>query len=185
MDSKETSINLATRPNDTTGSYCDHRFSLNQNQRFWRSHILRFSFVLLNPRSTKRCTRFRDLPKVLYSSSLEVFGDRYTTSVTPTAPSLDYSKLVGTKYPMRYRPRQVLWLGPEAPHIVAYHLVETERGRFLENNTVRASCFDCQVSYSVQSVVASGQVFAVLWTVAQRKKLGPTQLSRRSASLLL
>lgn len=26
---------------------CDHRFGLNQNQRFWRSHFLRFSSVLL------------------------------------------------------------------------------------------------------------------------------------------
>ena len=55
-------------------------------------------------------------------------------SVPATAPSLDYSVLVGTKYPMRYRPRRVLWIGSENPQVVAHLLVETELNRFVENS---------------------------------------------------
>lgn len=55
-------------------------------------------------------------------------------SVPAAAPSIDYALLVGTKYPMRYRARRVLWLGSENPQIVARHLLETELNLFVENS---------------------------------------------------
>lgn len=55
-------------------------------------------------------------------------------SVPATASAVDYSLLVGTKYPMRYRPRRILWLGSENPEIVAHHLVEEKLNQFVEDS---------------------------------------------------
>jgi hypothetical protein len=51
-------------------------------------------------------------------------------SVPTSASSIDYSKLVGSKFPMRYRAQRVLWLAPENPTIVAYRLIQTKVDQF-------------------------------------------------------
>ncbi len=51
-------------------------------------------------------------------------------SVPKDRASIDYSKLVGTKFPMRYRAQRILWHPPENPTIVAYHLVQRKVEQF-------------------------------------------------------
>lgn len=48
--------------------------------------------------------------------------------------SIDYSKLVGEKFVLRYRDRRTLWLPPENPHIAAYRLIKTEVERYARAN---------------------------------------------------
>ena len=50
-------------------------------------------------------------------------------------PSINYAKLVGEKYPLRFRPSRVLWLGPEDPVPIARRLVEAELSRAVERRT--------------------------------------------------
>lgn len=53
----------------------------------------------------------------------------------PTYDSaIDYSKLVGEKFTLRYRDQQILWLPPENPHIAAYRLIKTEVDRYASDN---------------------------------------------------
>jgi len=51
-------------------------------------------------------------------------------SIPANASSVDYSKLVGAKYPMRYRAQRILWLVPENPSVVAYKLVQAKIDQF-------------------------------------------------------
>jgi hypothetical protein len=54
-------------------------------------------------------------------------------SVPANTSSIDYSKLVGAKVPMRYRAQRVLWLAPENPTIVAYLLIQTKVDQFVSD----------------------------------------------------
>ena len=54
-------------------------------------------------------------------------------SVPANTSSIDYSKLVGAKFPMRYRAQRVLWLAPENPTIVAYRLIQTKVDQFVSD----------------------------------------------------
>jgi excinuclease UvrABC nuclease subunit len=45
-------------------------------------------------------------------------------------PSVDYSKLIGTSYSVRYRARRVLWLPPQKPVVEAFNRIESEVHRF-------------------------------------------------------
>lgn len=56
-------------------------------------------------------------------------------SVPNNRASIDYSKLIGKTFPMRYRAQRILWLPPENPTIVAYHLVQRKVDQF--GNDVR------------------------------------------------
>jgi hypothetical protein len=51
-------------------------------------------------------------------------------SVPVNTPSVDYSKLIGTTYKLRYRARRVLWLPPQKPVIEAYYRIQSEVDRF-------------------------------------------------------
>jgi hypothetical protein len=58
-------------------------------------------------------------------------------AVRQNASSIDYSKLVGTKYTLRYRPRRILWFAPENAEIAAFRLVETEVDQFATREGTR------------------------------------------------
>lgn len=51
-------------------------------------------------------------------------------SVPANTPSVDYSKLIGATYNVRYRARRVLWLPPQEPVMEAIRLIESEVHRF-------------------------------------------------------
>lgn len=57
-------------------------------------------------------------------------------SVPEGDPTIDYSKLVGTRIPLQYRAKRILWLPPENPTIAAYHLVQAKVDQF--GNDVRS-----------------------------------------------
>lgn len=56
-------------------------------------------------------------------------------SVPEERAAIDYAKLVGTKFPMRYRAHRILWLPAENPTIVAYQLVQKEVDQFGNGNS--------------------------------------------------
>lgn len=58
-------------------------------------------------------------------------------SVPTNTSDVDYSKLVGAKFPIRYRAAQILWVKPEIPQVIAYHLIETKVEQFAKDEQAR------------------------------------------------
>jgi Tfp pilus assembly protein PilW len=62
-----------------------------------------------------------------------VYHNGAATSAVPIpacGDAVDYSKMIGEKFVLRYRDRQLLWLAPENPHRAAHLLVKAEVDRF-------------------------------------------------------
>jgi hypothetical protein len=100
--------------------------------------------VVLNSALDVVCAERTTIEITMYHSESRSVGYTYgfhngsSTSAVPIPDDklqIDYTKMVGRKFTMRYRAHQLLWLRPENHSIVAFRLIWSEVKKFADSQS--------------------------------------------------